>query len=140
MEYETSRRRDGPVVNMLQVVALDIVLTLGLLVALKLAGAGWLLATFAAWIGGCLLTLAAVFTIYKLALISERRSHRAAARVAEAIKVWETDRLMELGSAAQDTGDSGTEAADHTAGKTPNEDAHRAGVPTDTDKKHARRA
>ncbi len=145
MDYETSRTSDAPVMNALQVIFLDIALTVGLLAALKVSGTGWLMAFVCAWVGGCLLTIAAVFVIYKVALMSEQkvdapadtRSAVMPAKVADAIQVWETDRLMELDLTAQAGSAQATHAGHHRTGATPTTGAEASDVP---DHAHGKRA
>ncbi|ABG33384.1 hypothetical protein CEP88_08935 [Roseobacter denitrificans] len=141
MNYETSRTRDAPALNVLQVIFLDIVLTLGLLVTLKLSGAGWLFAFVAAWAGGCVLTIVAVFVIYKVALMAEGRADVAATSprtsVAEAIEAWETDRLSDLETRTQAGSQDTKNATDQPISDAPASAAHPSASPPVTDRKCA---
>lgn len=144
MGYQTSRTSDGPVLNALQVIVLDIVLTVGLLVTFKLSGAGWLFSFVAAWAGGCLLTIVAAFAIYKVAVASEQRSEAVSprpapepAKIVEAIKVWETDRLLDRDLAAQASCEDAADGGTVPVGDTPTADTPTSGLPDHTDMKRA---
>lgn len=109
MEHLSSQKQGDPALNMLQVVCINIAATVSLLVVLKAIGASWLLALIGAWIGGSLLTMAAIFAIYRVALISERNSEKrfaAQINIEETIKAWDADRQLEMSSDASDAVDT----------------------------------
>lgn len=96
--------------NVFQVILLDIIATAGIFVTLKTAGSSWAVSILAAWMGGCLATLAIIGATYWILTQQSRRRDtlaRAARRdlrnppalvpsnIDDPLQLWEADRLME---------------------------------------------
>jgi hypothetical protein len=101
---------DAPVLNVLQFVVLDVVLTALVFAGLTLSGGSWLHVLAGAWLGGLLLTLAvAALLCLKNARPMQAKQVRNAPGIAapegpalvtgqigDALRLWEEDRLLEL--------------------------------------------
>ncbi|MGA9411519.1 MAG: hypothetical protein WBV78_13875 [Roseobacter sp.] len=98
---------EPPILNVVQIVALNVVFGFGLLVTLRLGGASWGASIGVAWIGGAVLTFA---TAAVFALIWGRRRTSASAprmmqqegpklvdhAITDAVQLWEADGLTEM--------------------------------------------
>lgn len=60
----------------LLILMLNILLTTGLIVVLKLQAFGWLMALFLGSFGGAILTLVAVFTLVTVLIASDKQTYR----------------------------------------------------------------
>ena len=109
MQPQSNTPANDRLFNLVQIVVLDVALTVTLAAALKLLGASWLVTIAGAWIGGCLLTLSAVFTTYFVRNRHEARQNGLSQSTFEAdapalvptniqdpVQLWDADRLMEL--------------------------------------------
>lgn len=112
---------DVKIFNLVQVLALNVVLTVSLVVALKALGNSWLVAISGAWMGGSILTLGTVFALYALHSVFSRGAGTVfggayiengpalvPTNINDPMQVWETDRLMEIDHASANEAVDGT--------------------------------
>lgn len=103
-DYEDERY-----MNVAQVILLDIVLTVSLAVALKLAGNSLFVSVIGAWLGGCILTMGALSGLYWVRSVGMRLTGPAtqnqqsrsapplvSSEITDPMELWEADRMLEL--------------------------------------------
>ncbi len=101
---------DAPIFNPLQVVAMDGVISVGLITALKIGGMGWGLAFLGGWLGGAVLTMGLLFGVAYVCLQpksvrTEHKSYKEAlaqqgsplvpASVTNTMAAWDEDLAIE---------------------------------------------
>lgn len=93
---------DTKFLNVLQVVALDMVASIGLFVVGLSSGLSWPMALLLAWIGGVFLTIAGLGCVYLYMLRGDSCSVAQCGpalvprNITDPLQLWETDRLLEL--------------------------------------------
>ena len=107
MDEHARHKEDPPVLNVVQIVALNTIFCIGLLVTLRLQGLSWGASIGRAWIGGAVLTAATAVTLVvvqarsdKSGSVSEGLRHTGPElvdpEIAGTLQVWEADRLAEI--------------------------------------------
>ncbi|MEO9651432.1 MAG: hypothetical protein ABJ360_06650 [Roseobacter sp.] len=81
MSYQSDDFEDGKIFNLLQVIALDVALTISLTAALKLSGNSWFFAIMGAWFGGAFMTIGTLAAAVWLHFRFEQRLERKIAKV-----------------------------------------------------------